>query len=82
MSSVGLPPDFFAVDATFSRVSSSRVVLLRRHDSKMSSRGDAPLIHVSSTSEGSHVVLQTSSSAIVSFVESERRYLGTVGPRE
>lgn len=42
MSSVGLPPDFFAEDATFSRVSSRRVVLLRRHDSKMSSRGDAP----------------------------------------
>jgi hypothetical protein len=41
-SSVGLPPDFEAVEVMSASVSSSSEVLLRRHDSKMSSRGDAP----------------------------------------
>jgi hypothetical protein len=41
-SSVGLPPDLEAVEVMSASVSSSSEVLLRRHDSKMSSRGDAP----------------------------------------
>jgi len=41
-SSVGLPPDFEAVEVISAIVSSSSEVLLRRHDSKMSSLGDAP----------------------------------------
>lgn len=42
--SVGFLPDFEADDARSAIVSSRRDVLLRRHASRMSSRGEAPWI--------------------------------------
>lgn len=69
-SSAGLPPDFPAEDAMFAMVFSRSSVLLRRHDSKTSSRGEAPwIISISTYCHTMVVAPRTSSSAILRVIE-------------